>query len=332
MKTPIYLLLFLVIFATACNRKNTRVIESPYQQALNAYYQGLQNNDLKGAEKILSRLIIDHSDDANARTLYAQVLLDSLRKMRGNSPLLQRKIIQNLQILAFDPPAKEDPGTGWVLPRTYTLFGDLLLVRMQELLTQAGTNETWRGYLLARAAEFYYRAAYDAATDPKAAISKGLAREKENAISGLLQAQFGIIEALKRLDAANSSPQIKKLSDGATQLALRLSENNLQNLPLGNPAYLKLEKTFQRNLKILESNISTTSMIPAFTKLCSGGSPSDLEKAWIDILAHTQKSAIHNELYNLIAEKPENDLTPILLLHKFLKNPKPFDCNILSED
>ncbi len=331
MKTPIYTLFFLLLLSLGCARK-TQIIESPYHQALNAYYQGLQTNNLKLAEKKLNLLMVNFSDDANARTLYAQVLLDSLRKIGGTNLLLQRRIVQNLQILAFDPPSKEDPGTGWVLPRTYTLFGDLLLVRTQEQLSQAGVDPTWKGYLLARAAEFYYRAAYDAATDPKAAVSKGLLRERENAISGFLQAQFGVIEALKRLDGANTSPQIRRLVDASTQLALRLSENNLKDLPAGNPAYLRLEKSFQKNLKTLEANMVITTLMPQLSKSCTSGTTSEQEKAWVDIIAHLQKAAIHNEIYNIIADNPENDLTPIRLLDKYLKNKKVFDCAPPSED
>jgi hypothetical protein len=331
MKTPKYTLFFLLMLTLSCARK-IQSIESPYNQALNAYYQGLETNNLTLAENKLKLLMRDHSDDASARTLYAQVLLDSLRKTGGKNPMLQRSIVQNLQILAFDPPSKEDPGTGWVLPRTYTLFGDLLLVRTQEQLSQAGTDPTWKGYLLARAAEFYYRAAYDAATDPKAAVSKGLLRERENAISGFLQAQFGVIEALKSLDGAGSSPQIRRLVDASTQLALRLSENNLKDLPAGNPAYLRLEKSFQKNLKTLEANMVTTTLIPQFSKSCTGGTASDQEKAWVDIITHLQKAAVHNEIYNIIADNPENNLTPIKLLDKYLKNKKVFDCAPSSED
>lgn len=332
MKTPINALyFFLLLVGFSCARK-TQIIESPYHQALNAYYQGIETNNLRLAEKKLNLLMINHSDDVNARTLYAQILLDSLRKIGGNNLMLQRRIVQNLQILAFDPPSKEDPATGWVLPRTYTLFGDLLLVRAQEQLSQGGTDPTWKGYLLARAAEFYYRAAYDAATDPKAAASKGLLRERENSISGWLQAQFGVIEALKRLDGAGTSPQIRKLIDASTQFALRLSENNIKDLPAGNPAYLRLEKSFQKNLKTLEANMVITTLIPQFTKTCAGGTAVDQEKAWVDILIHLQKAAVHNEIYNIIADNPENDLTPIRLLEKYLKNTKAFDCKPSSED
>jgi hypothetical protein len=332
MKTPIYALFFFILLTSSNCARKTQIIESPYHQALNAYYQGIENNNLILAEKKLNLLMVKHPGDVNARTLYAQVLLDSLRKIGGNNPMLQRRIVQNLQILAFDPPSKEDPGTAWVLPRTYTLFGDLLLVRTQEQLSQAGTDPTWKGYLLARAAEFYYRAAYDAATDPKAAASKGLLREQENAISGWLQAQFGVIEALKRLDGAGLSPQISKLVNASTQFALRLSENNLKDLPAGNPAYLRLEKSFQKNLKTLEANMVITTLIPQFSKSCTGGTATDQEKAWVDIITHLQKAAVHNEIYNIIADNPDNDLTPIKLLDKYLKNKKLFDCAPPSED
>jgi hypothetical protein len=106
----------------------------------------------------------------------------------------------------------------------------------------------------------------------------------------------------------------------------------IKDLPAGNPAYLRLEKSFQKNLKTLEANMVITTLIPQFSKSCTGGTATDQEKAWVDIITHLQKAAIHNEIYNIIADNPENDLTPIRLLDKYLKNKKVFDCAPPSED
>lgn len=326
------LLGMVLLLAPACVRRNTRAIESPYQRALNAYYLGLQNGNLRSAERQLNLLLTKQADDPAARVLLTQLLLDSLRKNATPQPLLQRRIVQNLQLLAFDPPAKEDGATGWIAPRTYTLFADLLIVQVPQLLKTPNNTNIWRAYLLARGAEYYYRAAYDQAMDPKAAVSRGLLRERENALSGLLQAQFGIVEALRLLDQTNQFVPVRRLLEQASQVALRLSESNLRDLPTTLPAFLRLDGSYQRNFKVLESTLVVTTLVPQIITACDAGAPAqELEKMWLELVARTQKSAIHGELANVLLPNPENDETPIKLLERFLLQKSAYNCGLLTE-
>lgn len=193
-----------------------KVKPSPYQRALQAYYQellsGTSETSLNRAIDGLNQRLRDNPADAGMLMLRASARLELIRiglqgpdrRFSDEQAVALGRDLRLIQTL-LDQPGSHPP---WLAPRTYTVTGDLMLLRALAVPSAAGAenvhNNILRLELYQLAAQFYMHGASGASQaesavrgnkDLEIAHLAAITKEKANATDGYVNAIGGMAQS-----------------------------------------------------------------------------------------------------------------------------------------
>ncbi len=312
------LYLLLAVLALGCSPRTPAELKSPYQEALEAYYRGLDGPSLDPALEEVNAVLEANPGDLEARSLRAQIYFQKYRSKPDASTRVQ--LFYELRSLSR---ALQAGGSAqdWVQPRLFVTVGDFLLFDgyriMQALEADQGNVDFtfWKAY-----AHFFGAYRYFAYTTTLAgsadSASRGLRREENNARDGLVRALAGIVESTSMLDPAQQSPAIASRRGQAMQeLEQRIS--GLQPPPdVPNRAMLRLEASDQSIAAGLY-RIRSSEYRRALAEACGDSPSADRPpgELWAASAVSLERAAYHYLLESLLTgrDQPAFDQTVQLM-------------------
>ncbi|MDX2135447.1 MAG: hypothetical protein SFV52_11685 [Saprospiraceae bacterium] len=206
-------LLITLLAAGGCSVKNAEALKGPYQDALEAYYSGIETQRYDAALQKASAALKASPDDLAVRMLRAQINLMQFRALmeQGNQNSeaagVKTRLLADLRVIDENMD-KIAPETDWVAPRVYTAVGDVLLLEGNQSLGKAESSfskkEAWQTMAFFEAAALYYAKAIKM-TETAKEPTPGMRNEQGNAQDGLVQSYRGYLESIALLENAYTS-------------------------------------------------------------------------------------------------------------------------------
>ncbi len=316
-------LLLSLILLSSCGPKLPSQLKSPYQEALEAYYAGLDNRTYEDALTKIDGVLRDNPADLEARTLRTQLRLQQYRAEADPAKRLQLFFDLRSLYRALDTDSDR---SGWVMPRLYVSVGDVLLLDGYRLLQSAEADQGnmdfnfWKAYTHFRGALDYYAFAESLAENADS-VSRGVIRERNNAEDGIIHALAGLLESTSILDPAQQFPVIQQ-HRGRAQNLLQQRINGIKP-PLDPPSrsLIRLEASDQ-NIAGGLLRLSSADKRKLYQEACAANDPEGPDPAgiWVEACHDLERSAYHYLMEGMLTGRqiPEYDQS-IQLMDQLLK-------------
>ncbi len=281
-----WILLITLLAAGGCSVKNTEALKGPYQDALEAYYSGIETQRYDAALQKATTALKAAPDDLAVRMLRAQINLMQFRALmeQGNpnseAAGVKTRLLADLRVIDENMD-KIAPETDWVAPRVFTTVGDVLLLEGNQSLSKAENSfdkkDAWQTMAFFEAAALYYIHAIKRSETAKEP-TPGMRNEQDNARDGLVQSYHGYLESIALLENAyTSSDAVFSRNFDQERLStidrlLQLVEGNtafVQELP---EVRLPLDRVYHQEADQLFVLI-TTRQATDIDGLCAGAAP-----------------------------------------------------------